>query len=718
MLGAVAEVEERKPAPSSRHRLTDVTSADLWSRYNDAETTHANLFAEQRSNLLLVAGNHYANKGAKFAQRLKELESISKAQKIRLTMNHIQRITKTYVNNILTYAPAVGVSPKNEGEVSDVKVAEMHQSVWLDMRERHQFKKLTRKWAKDLIEIGEAIAKVFFDERAGHFLGYDPLYDEITGQVVYDEQGNPVYNESPVFTGDVVFERVLGFNLLTDPTARSWEECQWVIYRKMVPVSTLKAMFTEEDVQSLITESAESTYKIFDSATGNYRDTEGLAMVMEHYVRPCADFPQGWYYYAVQGGVLAEGELPLGLFPIVYCGFDEASTSARSFSIIKQLRPYQAEVNRAASKIAEHQITLGDDKVILSNGASMTPGGTAHGLKAVHVTGSDPKIFSGRSGEQYVSWMTAQISGMYQASCVEEDSREKESGQLDPFAILYKTAKQKKPFMIYIDKFEEFLIDICKLALRYAKAFYSDEMLVQIVGKKEYMNIEEFKLSDDLGYQIKLEGVSEDLESKMGKQLVLNHLVQFAGQKLSNTDLGKMARAMPWLNKETIFEDMTQNYDNWVNDRLAMDRGKMVPAREGEDHPYVLGKVRTRMKERDFDLLDPRIQQQWKIKEQQHIQAIAMELQAKQNATHGFIPSGGFLATVEMYVPDPKDPTKQMRLRLPTESIEWVRKRLEEQGTTQEALASFDQMTQNRIAQSMGSVPQQMPVNQPVPMAV
>ncbi len=33
--------------------------------------------------------------------------------------------------------------------------------------------------------------------------------------------------------------------------------------------------------------------------------------------------------------------------------------------LVKQLRPYQEEINRAASKIAEHQRTLGDDRLLL-----------------------------------------------------------------------------------------------------------------------------------------------------------------------------------------------------------------------------------------------------------------------------------------------------------------------------------------------------------------
>lgn len=692
---------------------------DLMTIYQQAESNNAALFAEQRSNLLLVAGNHYANKSSKFTQRLREIEGITKTQKLRLTKNHIQRITKTYINNILMYAPSVAVSPKSEAEYSDVKVAQLHNAVWSDIKERHKFPSKTRQWAKDFVEIGECIAKVFFDNSHGKFLGYDEVVDEETGEVALDENEQPIYKQA--WTGDLVYERIHGFNLLTDPDARSWEECKWVIYRKMVAVDDLKKMFEDDDEgrDALVAESTRSTYKIFDSASGNYRDGQGLTMVMEHYYRPCAEYPNGYYYVAVENGILFEGELPLGIFPIVYCGFDEASTSARSFSIIKQLRPYQSEVNRAASKIAEHQITLGDDKVILSNGSTMSPGGVAHGVKAIHVTGSDPKLFAGRTGEQYAQYMQATISEMYQISMIEEDTASKDGGQIDPFAILYKSAKQRKPFVLYIAKFEEFLKEIANISLRFAKAYYSDEMLVPAIGKKEYINIAEFRSTEDLGYQIVLESVTDDLESKMGKQLSLNHLIQYAGSSLSSADMGKIARYMPYLNKEKIFEDLTQDFDNWVNDRLAMDRGQWIPPHESDNAEYLMKKIRGRMGESDFSMLPPQSQQMYQKKLDVYTQQYAERMRAIEASKAGFVPSGGFLATIDLYVPDPKDPSKQMRLRLPSESLVWLKDKLEIQGTTQEQISQFDQVDQARLAQVLqfpqGGGPRQM-VPQPAPV--
>lgn len=696
--------------------LMTVVHSDLVSLYTEAESTHQSLFAEQRSNLLLVAGSHWNKKDSRFWRRLRQVENLSRTQKLRLTKNHVQKITKTYVNNILAFAPGVTIGPKNESELSDQKAAEIHNSVWKDLKQRHKFKKKRRQWAQDFIEIGECIAKVFYDPNLGALLGYEPVVDEAGLPVIRAEDGEPEY--SVIFSGDLVYERIHGFNLLTDPEARSWEEARWTCYRKMVPVKDLEAQYEDDEEKlAIVTAGSEETYKIFDSGTGGYGHSKDLVMVMEFYFRPCAEYPEGHYYVCTKGGILEEGDLPLGIFPIIYAGFDEASTSARSYSIIKQLRPYQGEINRAASKIAEHQITLGDDKVLLMNGSTMAPGGTAHGVKAIAVTGSEPKIFGGRTGEHMAGYMQQQISEMYMISNVQEDSEEKESANLQPYTMLFRTAAQKKRFVLYTEKFQEFEEELCDISLRYAKAFYPDEMLVPIVGKKEFVNIAEFRDTDDLSYQITIEPQSDDLESRMGKQLGLNHLIQYAGQNMATKDLGRVIRSMEYLNKEQLFDDETIDYDNASSDILRLDRGMWVPPGPEENHPYVIRRLTHRTKQKDFDTLPEQTRAMYQQKLEMHRQIQAKMVAEAQAVKDGFIPTGGFLVNCDFYVADPKDPTKQKHLRLPAEAVAWLVEKLQTQGTTQEMLDEMDLRTQARVAQMVNGQRQQLPAPGPVTQA-
>jgi hypothetical protein len=88
-------------------------------------------------------------------------------------------------------------------------------------------------------------------------------------------------------------------------------------------------------------------------------------MIKEYYFKPSSVYgPNGYFYITTEHGILFEGEIPFGVYPISYRGFKKIQTSARARSVVKVLRPYQYEINRAASKMVEHQLVHGDDKVI------------------------------------------------------------------------------------------------------------------------------------------------------------------------------------------------------------------------------------------------------------------------------------------------------------------------------------------------------------------
>lgn len=387
--------------------------SELQQLYVEAEAADSEVFAEQRSNILLIAGEHYARRGSRFWNRVRDAKELSSEQKLRITKNHIQKIYKIYVNNILRFSPGVEATPKNDSELEDQKAAEMHNSVWQDICARKNMRDKTRQWAEDFVGIGETFVKVFFDNNQGTFKGMAQAVDE-NGNPIFDENGNPAPSDNAVFSGDIVYERIFGANILRDPGAKSFSDSEWLCYRKMVPLLTLKNLVKgDEKKEKWIVSSSDDTFKVFDGGKTNYVDTKNQTLVKEFYFKPCPQYPKGYYYITVQGGILFEGELPGGLFPIIGASWDEIQTSPRGRSIIKQLRPYQAEINRTASKIAETQITLGDDKLLVQSGSKLAPGGVLPGIRGIQYTGIQPGVLMGRSGDQYVGYMNGQIDEMY-----------------------------------------------------------------------------------------------------------------------------------------------------------------------------------------------------------------------------------------------------------------------------------------------------------------
>lgn len=671
---------------------------DLQTWYNEAESAHAKLFAEQRSNILLVNGLHYQRANSKFWSRVREDNNLTEKQRLRLTKNHIQKITKIYTNNILTHAPGVAIVPKNPSELQDEKSAQLNRGVWDDIKIRHKIRSKTRRWAKDYVEVGEEVVLVRWNPNAGKFLGYHQSVGE-SGEPLFDENGQPVPDEnSPAFQGDFEFETVFAANFLTDPRATSEDERKLVCVRKMALVKDLKRQFAgQPDKLELITSTPDKTHRVFDAQQGAYVEVSEQCMIWEFFHKPCAEYPQGYYWITTETGVLFEGELPQGIWPVHYVGFDEPTTYDRAYSIIKPIRPYQAEINRASSYVAEIQISCGKPKVLLQNGTgNISPGGQAEGITAVKVpAGGQIEIMQGLTGDNYAPYIEGQIAEMYSVANVVEDSEEKITGDGDPWGQLYRRMRDKKKFVVYAEKFEEFLVAITDTALRYAKAYYDENRIVPIVGRNEMVNIAEFKASNDLAYSIKIEPADDDIDSLMGRQLTLNHLLQFVGSNLEPEQVAQFAKQMPFVNKDELFEDLTIDYENANNDILALERGEIVEAQMEDNNEYMLKRLSRRMKQADFVFLPDPIKQNYARLKEQHNQMFVQKQEQAQAAKDGWIPTGGGLIGCDMKWPVNGDPTKMRRLHFPYEALSWLAKRLETQGMTQEAM---DQMSLNQQA--------------------
>lgn len=691
---------------------------DLNRLYEDSDQRTRELFAEMRSNILLVNGNHYARRNSKFIKNIRGQENLTSSQKLRLTKNHVQKIVKAYINNILSLAPGTTLKPRNPSEMQDIKATELNLSVWEDTVRQHKLKILTRNLIKDYVEIGEFWVKVFYDEFGGKFLGYRNEFsmDEVTGEELEVRVKK--------FLGALVYERYQGFNVLVDSDARSYEEAGHVIFRKMLPIKDLKYKYKDDEEKlSYIGKSSKETYKVFDGLSGQYSDVKGLAMVREYFFRPTPETPEGYFYIATEQGILHEGSLPFGLWPVVHKGFDEVSTTARSYSVIKPIRPYQGEVNRTASKIAETQITLGDDKIITAPGASMSPGATHHGLRHVKVTGAIMQVVPGRTGEQYLQYLTSQIEEMYRISNVQEDN-EKSQNQQDPYGQLFRTMREKKNYIIYSDKVSEGLQELTELSLELRRKYIKDEELIPIVGKNEFVNIAEFKSTEPFRYRCLVEEQSDDVETKTGRLLGMNHIMQYVGPNMKPEDIGILIKHMPYMNSIKSFEKFTMNEDIVEAIILALDRGEYPKLRERSPHDYIVQRLEFRMSKNDFDFLPDEVKKNYEKKLKEHEEIIVKQKQEAQMAEQGNIPSGGYLVTCDFYVPNPAGPDKPpKRLRLPYQTLEYVLKKLESQGQAQERMQAEPMSVQADIGKMMaeqnkgqqsggGDVPSQATVTQ------
>jgi hypothetical protein len=688
----------------------DLKIADLEKIYLDAENADKETFSEERSNILLIAGEHYTRKNQAFNQTVRDNKSLSDSQKLRITKNHVHKVYRTYVDRILGFSPGVAIVPQKNSELQDQKDAELNAAVWQDAKYRHRIKEKTAQLCEDFIALGACAVKVFWDPTAGQFKGYEPkmmlddlgqpLLDEM-GQPVpqLDEMGQPVLDKTkPIFSGDMVHERIFDFNLLYSAGAMDIKEAPCVIVRKMVNTKELEAKYKDnEEKLKFVKDSVDKSFIVFDATKQSYEMAKDQTLIKEYYFKPCYKYPMGYFYYATSQGILEEGELPFGIFPIVYAGFDTHPTARRAKSIIKVVRPFQAEINRASSAVATHQVTLGDDKVVYQAGTKLNPGALLPGVRGVTYQGSPPTIIPGRTGAQYLDYITSTITEMYDVAMMAEENEDKGAGQYDANTQLYRSLRQQKKYARYGEKFNQFLVDWCELYLKLAKEYLPDDQLIYAVGRQEIVNIPEFRKTSPLCYRVRVEEQDETLETKLGKQLTFTNILQYVGKQLKPEDVGKIIKAMPFGNVEEAFEDLTIDYENARNDILALDRGEAPVPNEYENHVYIINKLTHRTKQADFKFLSPEIQQNYQNYIALHQQMEAEKQMKLLQAKQGLIPTSGALVACDMYQPN-SDPNKApKRVRIPYDALNDLVQKLQVQGM---GLDELEKMNEGRLAET------------------
>lgn len=666
---------------------------DLVEKFRKAHDIDKSFFTEYRSFSNLFAGNHYVRQSRAFERFSREANRSRNKYAIRATRNHTNLIIKSIVNSILAQSPDVKPFPNNPSETQDMKAAELHDSVWQDFKKTTKWRKLKRSLAFDFVMFGEAWVFSYWDPSKGSQVAVEQEIDPIT---------NEVLSEKPIFSGDVCHRRIMPYDVRRDESAKTLEESPWLGFVELRRKSELKKKLPE-DVHNYLEASDGDSYYSYDYSNGKYSSREGMVEVKHYFARPSEENPKGQYIVFTDAGVLEQmDELPLGMFPLYSAGFDELPGSPRHISSLRQGKSYQVEINRLISSKIKAQLTLGDDKLIVQAGSSVSMGAELPGIRVVQSNGPEPKILPGRSGAQYDGDLDRTITEFYQIMGVREMNEADNKGQYDPNAMLFRSAKDKVKFKTYASKFEDFMIEICESTLRLKKAYLSEFASIKILGQSERVNIAEFKSMDDLNYSIQLEPIAGDIDEKFAKQLAITTALQYAGSQLPPDQIGLMIREMPYLNDAAIFENITQGYDRAKNAILALDRGEPFNILPTDPHLDTITKsIYTRMSKADFKYLHPQIQHNYNQHIQLFEQVKAEQLQKIQAMEQGFIPSDGPLVPIDGLYEEKigaKGQIKSERVRLPLSAIEWLSKRLKDLGLATDPIKQMPPSLQAEIS--------------------
>lgn len=665
--------------------------ADLISMVETAKSLDRDAVAEMRTNILMVAGEHYTKRmNETFARSRSANTSHDTNPKLRITKNNIYRAHKLYTSSISSLTPGVTVSPRNELELQDRKSAELNKSVWEYLKAKYKVKALFRDALSDFCGPGECVYVLKFDPKAGRRKGFAPLLDE-NGNPVVDELGQPMPDESsPVFAGEFLLERRYAHNMFRDPSTQQMKDSRWVGFDIVESKKELLERYENDpEKRKAIVDSSED-YVVFDANKAGYTSEKDQTVIHEIFVKPCHAYPDGYFYQFTKAGMLEQGPLPEGIWPVIWKGFDEHPTKVRATSPIKIARPFQAEINRASSQAALASVTIGEDKILYQAGSDLTQGSLLPGVRGLKYNGEAPTILPGRSGEQFFSYIDRQYVEMDRALLIDQIDLEK-MNNLDPYALLFKSMSTQKKFAEYAEKFGEWMVEFVETLLALAKIYLDDDEMIAACGKAEFINIAEFRATEPLHYRIHVEEQDETIETKLGKQLVLNQILQYSSGQLERNDIGKLITQMPFGNWKYVFSDFTIDETNTQNDFLAIERGEIPKISPRDNSEYALAQVAKRKKERDYSLLHPFVQSLYDQYEQYHSQKLQQETMAAKAMQSEMIPTAGAMIACDMYVAN-EDPSKApKRVRVPYQALDWLVNTLAQQGATLDKMEAMNQ---------------------------
>lgn len=682
------------------------TKDELDKLFKDGETADKAHFAEQRTNILLYSGQHFKKKAQAFIERNKS--KLSEDTKLKLSENHIQVVCNRIITAIHNQAPDCLFTPNNKSELADVKDAELCNSVKEYGSTQIRYTDKVEKLLNNFVVTGEAFKFYYFDPHAGKLIGYkqattkegSPLFTDADGNETLEQvdqfgrPNQPAQSKEPVFEGQLKLEIPEPYNVVRHKGAKSIDESPFLTIKKYVTEEEAKTLVKShpkrEDLEKIITSAGSDTWRTFDSNAGDYNDQSGQVLIKYWFFRKCYDYPNGYFYVQIADEIISEGELPFGMWPIEYAGYRAVSSATRCISLIRDLRPAQTHLNYLVSTSAFHIVALGDDKIITQMGSKLQQGPTWNGVRSFSVSGPGPVVLQGRDAGQFERSIDRQVATIYRLA--DMDYQLEESKVQDTWGMLFASLRMKLKHANSVRKFESFIANGWTTYIHLSQKYLDDDAIIKRVGAREAINVIEFKNMSTDGFSVKAKPVSGTLEDQIGSALEAQQILQYVGKDLPKSVLARIINKMPFFSKESVVGDMLLTDQNIDNDILALDRGEFVPAMKDDNHEEYIPRIKSRMKQADFRLKSPQVQQNYQMRYQQHVEFQAQIAAELQQAESGFIPADGGLIKVSVY-----DDTTNQNMVLPYSSIVWLKDKLAQQGVGQEVLSKLDKQTQNDI---------------------
>lgn len=337
----------------------------------------------QRMNSLLYRGRHFLNRDPMLALRYQgRINNLSKEAKI--VLNYLGKAADSYVAEMSGYEPALAVRPHNDEESDRVsarmnKMALDHYFYCLRMKIKFlPFHLLT-------VTHGEAFMFAGWDPSKGDVhpkykeylemqrsMGIEdkgvPLVDPETGDQIEDQEGNPIFIQTSVKTGDIEVKVEMSERVLyPEPPSFLWEDVDYIHQLIPMPIDEVKARWPKYagDIR------ADAMYSDY---IGPYdRSLHETVMIRKTYHRPTEFLENGATIYSTEHCILQRGDKEFNhdKLPCIRATDIDTPHSVTGMSRFQNLTTLNQALNNSTSGILQNQMQFAYPKYAAPRGAKV-----------------------------------------------------------------------------------------------------------------------------------------------------------------------------------------------------------------------------------------------------------------------------------------------------------------------------------------------------------
>ncbi len=460
--------------------------------YEDQTISGKSSFADASQNGLGVVGNRVS----------------------KLVVNHLYGLVTQRVSRMTRMKPDVIVEPANS-EYGD-RVSAKLVKYWIDyLFYTNNMPKILAEVARASYVYGEAYVGTFWDPNAGQVMAdwsgeeaaaraaaRSPrvMVRDDKGEPVMSAEGEPLYIEQQVKTGDVIFRVLTPLNTLVE-SCGSFDDADYMFYEDYIDVDVLKALYPEQaDKLAATDDGADDGMARWRAVAGaTHAPQFGKILVRYFYHRPTQFLAGGRFVMSTRGAVLENRPLPpnqTGL-PVARLTDIDVPNEQRGQSFFIQGKAINATINDLSSMIRRNAILTSHPRWLIPRGSLVKKEALGNDITSIEYAGpTPPKIEAPPPMSTEITAIRENLKNdLYSILGVSDI----EMGNLPPnvrSALALQAADEQADQRSNnaIVKFNNLIEQTVEKAINLASAYYEkgDKRLVPVVGKNNQYLLKEF----------------------------------------------------------------------------------------------------------------------------------------------------------------------------------------------------------------------------------